>query len=106
MGAHSEYLQVLAETGLIGFAGWMWIIISFFLYGFKLLQKFSTLENSVPLWRSLVIGIMSAELALLIHFLVNNLVQSYIVGVPFWILMGLLPAIGNIAEKEAKDPSE
>ena len=106
MGAHSEYLQVLAETGLIGFAGWMWIIISFFLYGFRLIQKFSTLENSVPLWRSLVIGIMSAELALLIHFLVNNLVQSYIVGVPFWILMGLLPAIGNIAEKEAKDPSE
>jgi putative inorganic carbon (hco3(-)) transporter len=100
MGAHSEYLQVLAETGLIGFAGWMWIIISFFLYGFKLLQKFSTSENIAPLWRSLVIGIMSAELALLIHFLVNNLVQSYIVGVPFWLLMGLLPAIGNIAEKE------
>jgi len=100
MGAHSEYLQVLAETGLIGFAGWMWIIISFFLYGFKLLQRLSTSENSVPLWRSLVIGIMSAEFALLIHFLVNNLVQSYIVGVPFWLLMGLLPAIGNIAEKE------
>ncbi|MGB9598101.1 MAG: hypothetical protein ACPL7B_17575, partial [Candidatus Poribacteria bacterium] len=54
------------------------------------------------LWRSLAIGIMSAELALLIHFLVNNLIQTYIVGIPFWILMGLLPAIGNIAEKESE----
>jgi putative inorganic carbon (HCO3(-)) transporter len=106
MGAHSEYLQVLSETGLVGFIGWMWIIISFFLYGFRLLNKLNSekSENDSKtgrmLWRSLSIGVMSAELALLIHFLVNNLVQSYIVGVPFWVLMGILPAIGNIAEKE------
>jgi uncharacterized membrane protein YGL010W len=50
---------------------------------------------------------MSAEFALLTHFFVNNLVQSYIVGVPFWLLIGLLPAIGNIAkrEKEVDDDS-
>lgn len=99
MGAHSEYLQVLSETGLIGFIGWMWIIVSFFLYGFRLLNKLG-LKSENMLWRSLAIGIMSAELALLIHFLVNNLIQTYIVGIPFWILMGMLPAIGNIAESE------
>lgn len=99
MGAHSEYLQVLSETGLVGFIGWMWIIISFFLYGFKLLNRLGLSKENM-LWRSLAIGIMSAELALLIHFLVNNLIQTYIVGIPFWILMGLLPAIGNVAQKE------
>ncbi len=101
MGAHSEYLQVLSETGLVGFIGWMWIIISFFSYGLRLLNKLG-LKKENMLWRSLVIGILSAELALLIHFLVNNLIQTYIVGIPFWILMGLLPAIGNISERETK----
>jgi len=126
MGAHSEYLQVLAETGLIGFSAWMWIVISFFLYGFRLLKRLGhgdagtreqgesqearkrggeeantrsrapTLPRSF--YRSLVIGIMAAELSLLVHFLVNNLIQSDIVGVPFWLLMGLLPAIGNMVE--------
>jgi putative inorganic carbon (HCO3(-)) transporter len=97
MGGHSEYLQALAETGLIGFSAWIWIIISFFLYGFRLLGK---LKESDFLWRSLVIGVMAAELSLLVHFLVNNLLQADIIGVPFWLLMGLLPAIGNIVEKE------
>lgn len=97
MGAHSEYLQVLAETGIIGFIGWMGIILFFFRHGFRLLRK---IDKKMMLWRSLIIGIMSAEFALLVHFVVNNLVQSYIVGVPFWLLIGLLPAIGNIAERE------
>jgi len=109
MGAHSKYLQVLAETGLIGFSAWMWIIVSFFRYGFRLLARCSAEKSSAqnPTWnisfyRSLVIGIMAAEMSLLIHFLVNSLIQSDIIGVPFWLLLGLLPAIGNIMEKESQ----
>ena len=86
MGAHSEYLQILAETGLIGFFAWMWIIISFFLYGFHLLKRLDLAqETHSSFYRSLVIGIMAAEASLLIHFFVNNLIQSDIVGVPFWL---------------------
>jgi O-antigen ligase len=140
MGAHSEYLQILAETGLIGFLTWMWVIISFFLYGFRLLRRLGPAESgerraesrerraeseerraesgeqeeepyalsSKPyvlhssFYRSLVIGIMAAELSLLLHFFVNNLLQADIIGVPFWLLIGLLPAIGNMVEKESQ----
>jgi putative inorganic carbon (HCO3(-)) transporter len=130
MGAHSEYLQILAETGLIGFSSWMWVIISFFLYGFRLLKKLGqgegegtrervsgyppprplapspSLSPHRSFYRSLVIGIMAAEASLLVHFLVNNLIQSDIIGVPFWLLIGLLPAIGNIVEKENQHRKE
>jgi O-antigen ligase len=112
MGAHSEYLQILAETGLIGFSGWIGTIVLFYLYGFRLLKKLGEWENngqqtpiskpqtSFSFWRSIVIGVMAAQTSMLVHLLVNNLVQAYIFGVPFWILMGILPAIGNIVEKE------
>lgn len=102
MGAHSEYLQTLAETGLVGFSSWMWIIISFFLYGFRLLRKLRSVP-SLSFWYSLVIGIMAAEMSLLVHFIVNNLMQADIIGVPFWLLIGLLPAVGNIVEKEESE---
>ncbi|MBM3212031.1 hypothetical protein FJZ33_07420, partial [Candidatus Poribacteria bacterium] len=96
MGAHNEYLQALAETGIIGFSAWMWIIVSFFVYGFRLLRK---LKSEDWFYRSIIIGVMSALLSLLLHFVVNNMIQADIVGIPFWLLIGILPAIGNIVGK-------
>jgi hypothetical protein len=49
---------------------------------------------------------MAAELSLLVHFLVNSMMQADIVGVPFWLLIGLLPALGNLVEKEIQSSVE
>jgi len=106
-GAHSEYMQTLAEMGLLGFSAWMWIIVSYYLYGFRLLRKLRQEGNAAYpdrfFYRSLVIGVMAAATSLLVHFFVNNLIQADIVGVPFWLLIGLLPAIGNIVERENQE---
>jgi len=108
MGAHNEYLQILAEAGILGFLAWMYLIIAFFRYGVGLLKnlagynELSPVYKNLPFWRSLVIGVMAAEMSLLIHFLVNNLIQADIVGIPFWLLIGILPAIGKIIEDENK----
>ncbi|MBD3183318.1 hypothetical protein GF312_13560 [Candidatus Poribacteria bacterium] len=106
MGAHNEYLQALAETGIIGFSAWMCIILFFFVYGFRLLKKLSHIKESFPeaedisFYQSVIIGVMAAELSLMVHFLVNNMIQADVVGVPFWLLIGVLAALGNIIERK------
>ena len=39
LDAHSQYLQVLAELGIVGLVAWMWVIISFFRYGLRALRQ-------------------------------------------------------------------
>ena len=95
-GAHSEFLTVLAEQGIIGFISWMWLIIAFFRHGFRMLKRID-----IPFWQSIIIGLMAAELLLLVNFLTDNLLQADRIGIPFWLIYGLLPAIENIANAES-----
>ena len=95
LGAHSEYLQVLAELGIVGFTVWVWVIVAFFRFGLRALTHIQD-----RYFKSIIIGLMTAELSLLVHFTVNNLLNGDRIGVPFWIIYGLLPAVVNIAKKE------
>ena len=95
LGAHSEYLQVLAELGILGLGTWVWLNYAFLRYGFRALK---TLEEGF--YRSLVIGLMTAEISLMVHFTVNNLLNGDAIGVPFWGIYGLLPAVVQMAHRE------
>lgn len=95
LGAHSEYLQVMAELGIVGLAVWMWLNLAFLRYGFRALKR---IEDGF--YRSIVIGLMAAEISLMVHFIVNNLLNGDAIGVPFWGIYGLLPAVVQIAERE------
>ena len=95
LGAHSEYLQVMAELGSVGLAGWIWLNLAFLRYGYRAIQ---TLDDAF--YRALVIGLMAAELSLMVHFTVNNLLNGDAIGVPFWGIYGLLPAVVQMAARE------
>ena len=95
LGAHSEYLQVLAELGLIGLGVWIWLNFAFLRYGFQALK---TIDNGF--YRSIVIGLMAAEISLMVHFTVNNLLNGDAIGIPFWGIYGLLPAVVQVATRE------
>ena len=95
LGAHSEYLQVMAELGIVGLAVWIWLNLAFLRYGFRALK---TLEDNF--YRAVVIGLMAAELSLMVHFTVNNLLNGDAIGIPFWGIYGLLPAVVQIANRE------
>lgn len=95
LGAHSEYLQVIAELGIVGFGIWVWLNLAFLRYGFRALK---TLD--VGFYRAIVIGLMAAEISLMVHFTVNNLLNGDAIGIPFWGIYGLLPAVVQMAHRE------
>lgn len=95
LGAHSEYLQVMAELGIVGLGIWVWLNLAFLRYGFRALK---TLEGGF--YRAIVVGLMAAEISLMVHFTVNNLLNGDAIGVPFWGIYGLLPAVVQMANRE------
>ncbi len=95
LGAHSEYLQVMAELGIVGLGVWVWLNLAFLRYGFRALK---TIDDGF--YRAIVIGLMAAEISLMVHFTVNNLLNGDAVGVPFWCIYGLLPAVVQMASRE------
>ncbi len=100
LGAHSEYLQVMAELGIVGLGVWIWLNLAFLRYGFRALK---TIDDGF--YRSVVIGLMAAEISLMVHFTVNNLLNGDAIGIPFWGIYGLLPAVVQMAARE-KSSSE
>ncbi len=99
LGAHSEYLQVMAELGIVGLSVWIWLNIAFLRYGFRALK---TIDDGF--YRSVVIGLMAAEISLMVHFTVNNLLNGDAIGIPFWGIYGLLPAVVQMAAREKTSP--
>ncbi|MCG9129532.1 O-antigen ligase family protein [Candidatus Poribacteria bacterium] len=98
LGAHSEYLQVMAELGIIGLGVWIWLNLSFLIFGFKALKR---IDNGF--YRSVIIGLMASEISLMTHFVVNNLLNGDAIGVPFWGIYGLLPAVVQLAENRSEN---
>ena len=95
LGTHSEYLQVMAELGIVGLGVWVWLNLTFLRYGFRALK---TIDDSF--YRSIIIGLIAAEVSLMVHFTVNNLLNGDAIGIPFWGIYGLLPAVVQMAARE------
>ena len=64
---------------IVGLSVWIWLNIAFLRYGFRALK---TIDDGF--YRSVVIGLMAAEISLMVHFTVNNLLNGDAIGIPFW----------------------
>ncbi|MBT5713525.1 O-antigen ligase family protein, partial [Candidatus Poribacteria bacterium] len=101
MGAHNEYMQVLAELGALGILGWLWLIVAFYVYGLRLLRRLQQ-----PYWYALAAGIMAVQTSANVHNLVGNFMAGGTWTVPFWLAYAALPAIGYLAERQDGDEPE
>ena len=95
--AHNEYLQLWAELGIVGLGAFMWIIISFFIYGVKLLKK--TKDNYKE---GLIIGLMGGIIAVLVEGLFGFPLHQPATIVLFWLALALI-GVGEGNEDENKE---
>jgi len=80
---HNLYLAFLLQTGIIGFVGFIWLIIVFFKKGFELLKT----QNLMP------ITFISVMTYILIHGLADTTYWKNDLSVIFWMIIGLITVL-------------
>ncbi len=82
--AHNCYLQMAAETGIIGLASFLSILILFFYYGIKTIN---TRQRSLSWY--ILLASLAAVLSYCVQMGVDTFFYSLDLGTLFWLLLGL-----------------
>lgn len=95
--AHNEYLQLWAEIGIVGLGIFIWLIISYFSCGIKILRKIKDEYK-----QGIIIGLMGSVVAVLIDGLFGFPLHLPATVILFWLVLALTIAtikIGADAEE-------
>ena len=95
--AHNEYLQLWAEMGIVGLGIFIWLIISYFSCGLKILKKIKDEYK-----QGIVIGLMGAVVAVLVDGMFGFPLHLPATVILFWLVLALTVAtikIGADAEE-------
>jgi tetratricopeptide (TPR) repeat protein len=96
--AHNEYLQLWAEMGIVGLGIFIWLIISYFGCGIKILRKIKDEYK-----QGIIIGLMGSVVAVLIDGLFGFPLHLPATIILFWMALSLTVAFGE-SEKDEKKP--
>lgn len=87
----SQYLRVLAETGLVGLIAFLWLQISLFR------QARDVLWNTRdPLLKGITLGFLTGFIALIVHSIGTNTFIIVRIMEPFWFLAGMVTMIPRV----------
>jgi len=91
---HNEYLQLGAEIGILGLGIFLWLIISYFRYGLRILKK---LKDKYK--QGIIIGLMGGVVAVLIDAIFGFPLHLPATHVLFWLFIGLIVSIKYSGQK-------
>ena len=100
---HNEYLQLGAEIGILGLGIFLWLLITYFNYGIKLLKR---LKDEYK--QGIAIGLMGGVVAVLIDGIFGFPLHLPATLVLFWLFVGLIIPLNhseNHTEQEVKTVS-
>ena len=94
--AHNCYLQIAAETGIVGLVSFLTLIGTFFIHTIMSLRK-----TRDRFYHAVLAGISAGIIITLIHSAVDTNLYSLQLSVLFWIMLGLNAALqrGFVFEK-------
>jgi len=96
--AHNEYLQLGAEMGTIGLGIFIWLIISYFSYGLKILKKIKDKYR-----QGIIIGLMGAVIVVLVDGIFGFPLHLPATIILFWLALGFTEAVGLKEEVDARE---
>jgi len=106
--AHNEYLQLVAEIGIVGLISFLGIIISFFFLIYQYLEskKNKEVKNKEKMMVIVIFGLLMGITCFLIHCLFTFPFHVPVLGATFFILLSLTMVIINLEEEENQDYSK
>ncbi len=93
--AHNDYLEITANTGILGLGTFLWLIVTLYWTGFKRLKQISESKYSP----NLLIVILSSLTAVLIHSFFHYSFYLPTTSMLFWLWLGLLNTGGSKLER-------
>jgi O-antigen ligase len=96
--AHNEYLQLGAELGIIGLIIFIWLMISYFNFGLKILKRIKDEYK-----RGIIIGLMGSIVAFLVDAVFWFPMHQPANIALFWLVLGLTIIIIRIEVKVEKN---
>ena len=96
--AHSEYLGPMAESGVLGLATYLLIIIGVI---YTAVNTYTRLTDYRL--RSIVLAALIGLVTYYIHGLLNNFLDTDKISVPFWGFTAMIVAIDILSRKQEKD---
>lgn len=91
--AHSLYLGIAFGLGIFGLSAFIWLIVNTVIYFIKLNKRIAYDSSESKLLQSIFV----AFVAVIIHGILAQTFHLTILPAFFWILIGLIVAMGNIA---------
>jgi len=98
----SQYLRVLAETGLVGLLAFLWLQISLFRQTHDIFRR-----TQDPLFKGVALGFLTGFIALVVHSIGTNTFIIVRIMEPFWFLAGMVMTIPWLDRTQgAREPME
>jgi len=91
---HNEYLQLWAELGIVGLGIFIWLMVSYFNYGLRLLKR---IKGNYKM--GIIIGLMGAVIAVLVDGIFGFPMHLPATIVLFWIALSLTVLLGEREKK-------